>query len=152
MQPKLESSRLTAHARQKINKGHEDEPVIERIVHGDTAACAAVVGRWQGPSRHRLCRDRGRAEDMAQEAFLRAFRGLGSWHRDTAFSTWLFALATNVYREEMRRFVPESVPIDENLPAAGSAEDATNEADRRRIVQTTLQSLPSKYRDPLVIY
>jgi Sigma-70 region 2 len=41
-----------------------------------------------------LRRDRGRAEDLAQEAFLRAYRRLGQWRREAAFSTWLFALAT----------------------------------------------------------
>jgi RNA polymerase sigma-70 factor (ECF subfamily) len=138
-----------------MNKAHEDEAVIECVLHGDTSAFAAIVERWQGPLinlAYRFYRDRGRAEDMAKEAFLRAFRGLATWRRDAAFSTWLFALATNVYRDEMRRFAPESVPIDENIPAAGSAEDATNEADRRRIVQTALRSLPPTYRDPLLLY
>jgi RNA polymerase sigma-70 factor (ECF subfamily) len=138
-----------------MNQDHEHEAVIERVLNGDAGAFAAIVERWQGPLvnlAYRFCRDRGRAEDMAQEAFLRAFRGLGSWRRDAAFSTWLFALATNVYRDEMRRFTPESVPVDENLPGKGSAEDLANDANRRGIVQIAMQSLPPKYRDPLVLY
>ena len=138
-----------------VSLDHENEAAIDRAIDGDTAAFAVIVERWQGPLvnlAYRFCRDRGRAEDMAQEAFLRAFRGLGSWRREAAFSTWLFALATNVYRDEMRRFTPELVPMDENVTAAGSAEDAANEADRRKIVQTSLRSLPPKYRDPLVLY
>lgn len=133
----------------------DDEAAIERVLGGDTAAIAAVVERWQGPLvnlAYRFCRDRARAEDMAQEAFLRAFRGLGSWRRDAAFSTWLFALATNVYRTQMRRIPPQSVPMDETVTPAASLEDAATEADRRAVVHKALKSLPPKYRDPLILF
>jgi RNA polymerase sigma factor (sigma-70 family) len=84
------------------------------VLAGDTAAFENIVRRWQGPLvnlAYRFCRDRGRAEDMAQEAFLRAFRGLASWRRDAAFSTWLFALATNLYRTELRRIPVNTLPL-----------------------------------------
>ena len=73
-----------------MSKVPEDEAAIDRVLEGETAAFSALVERWQGPLvnlAYRFCRDRGRAEDMAQEAFLRAFRGLGSWRRDAEFST-----------------------------------------------------------------
>ena len=132
-----------------------DEALIDRVLNGDTAEFAAIVRRWQSPLvnlAYRFCRDRAKAEDLAQEAFVRAFRNLGSWRREAAFSTWLFALASNVYRDEMRRFSPEVVPLDEDLAGAGSAEDTVTEAHRRKLVQTALQSLPPSYRDPLVLY
>lgn len=134
----------------------EDEAAIDRVLEGDTAAFAVVVRRWQGPLvnlAYRFCRDRGRAEDMAQEAFLRAFRALRSWRREAAFSTWLFALATNVYRVELRRIRPPSAPVDEAVSAtAASGEDTASDADRRRLLQNALQSLPPKYRDPLLLF
>jgi len=138
-----------------VNNDQDVEAAIEDVLNGNTAAFSAIVGRWQGPLvnlAYRFCRDRERAEDMAQEAFIRAFRGLGSWRRDAAFSTWLFALATNVYRDEMRKFTLPSVPIEDDVAAAGSEEDAAAEADRRRLVRTALQSLPPKYRDPLLLF
>lgn len=134
----------------------DDVAAIDRVLDGDTAAFAAVVRRWQGPLvnlAYRFCRDRGRAEEMAQEAFLRAFCGLRSWRRDAPFSTWLFALATNVYRTEMRRNPPRPVLIDESVPtAAASVEDAASEADRCSLVHRALLSLPPKYRDPLLLF
>ena len=72
--------------------------------------------RWQGPLvnlAYRFCRDRARSEEMAQEAFLRAFRFLDRWRGDAAFSTWLFALATNVYRSQLRRRRIETLTLDE---------------------------------------
>jgi RNA polymerase sigma-70 factor (ECF subfamily) len=133
----------------------EDEAAIDRVLQGDTAAFAVIVQRWQGPLvnlAYRFCRDRGRAEDMAQEAFLQAFRGLGSWRRDAAFSTWLFALATNAYRTELRRIPPEMMPVDETMRTTVSEEDTASEVSRRRQVQIALQSLPPKYRDPLLLF
>src|SRR5512143_2331970 len=84
----------------------DDQADVEKVLAGNLDAFENIVSRWQGPMinlAYRFCRDRGRAEDMAQEAFLRAFRGLRGWRRDSAFSTWLFALAVNLYRSELRR-------------------------------------------------
>jgi RNA polymerase sigma-70 factor (ECF subfamily) len=138
-----------------MSQAKEDALAIDRVLDGDTAAFAAIVERWQGPLvnlAYRFCRDRGRAEDMAQEAFLRAFRALDSWRRDAAFSTWLFALATNAYRTEMRRIPPQTVPVDEHATAPDSTEDEATEAERRGLVHRALHSLPSKYRDPLLLF
>lgn len=140
-----------------MSKAQEDEAAVDRVLQGDPSAFGEIVRRWQGPLinlAYRFCRDRGRAEDMAQEAFLRAFRGLARWRRDAAFSTWLFALATNLYRSEIRRIPPRTVPLDELVtPAAtGDAGDRMHEADRGRAVRNALQSLPPKYRDALLLF
>jgi RNA polymerase sigma-70 factor, ECF subfamily len=134
----------------------DDEAAVTRILQGDHSAFSGIVQRWQGPLvnlAYRFVRDRGRAEEMAQEAFLRAFRGLSSWRRDAAFSTWLFAVATNVYRSELRKF-PVMVPLD--VVAEPAVHDGTDariaDADRRRVVRQMVQSLPAKYRDALVLF
>jgi len=59
----------------------EDAADVARVLAGDVSAFEAIVRRWQGPLvnlAYRFCRDRSRAEDMAQEAFLRALRSLRS--------------------------------------------------------------------------
>lgn len=138
-----------------MNSCEDVEATIEAVLKGDTAAFASIVERWQGPLvnlAYRFCRDRERAEDMAQEAFLRAYRGLGTWRRDAAFSTWLFALATNVYRDEIRKCAPPLLPFEDDIVAERTEEDAADEAARRRLVRTALQSLPPRYRDPLLLF
>jgi RNA polymerase sigma-70 factor (ECF subfamily) len=93
----------------------EDQADVEKVLAGDVAAFEGIVRRWQRPLvnlAYRFCHDRGRAEEMAQEAFLRAYRGLAGWRRDAAFSTWLFAIATNVYRSELRRIPAVTVSLE----------------------------------------
>src|SRR4029450_11803584 len=98
----------------------DDLADVDRVLAGDVSAFEPIVRRWQRPLvnlAYRFCRDRGRAEDMAQDAFLRAYRARASWRRDAAFSTCLFALATNLYRSEIRRLPPMTAPLDEGVAA-----------------------------------
>ncbi len=134
----------------------DDQAAVDRVLAGDVSAFEAIVRRWQGPLvnlAYRFCRDRGRAEDMAQEAFLRAFRALSGWRRDAAFSTWLFALAVNVYRSELRR-IPATVALDA-LTEPGSAAvqgHALEEQDRERAVRGAVRALPAKYREAVTLF
>ena len=94
----------------------DDQTDVERVLAGDVSAFEGIVRRWQGPLvnlAYRFCHDRGRSEDMAQEAFLRAYRGLSQWRKDAVFSTWLFALATNLYRSELRRIPARTVSLED---------------------------------------
>jgi len=134
-----------------------DRANVERVLAGETAAFEPVVRRWQGPLinlAYRFCHDRGRAEEMAQEAFLRAFRALGQWRKDAAFSTWLFALATNLYRTEIRRIPPLAAQLDRtNEPRDTRALDGgLDDDDRDQAVRRAVLLLPHKYREALVLF
>ena len=94
--------------------------------------------------------DRGRAEEMAQEAFLRAYRALGGWRKDAAFSTWLFALATNLYRSELKRIPARTVSL-EDVAERGSERGLEDEY-RDRAVRRAVLVLPPKYRDALILF
>jgi RNA polymerase sigma-70 factor, ECF subfamily len=135
----------------------EDLADVDRVLRGDVAAFGALVRRWEGPIvnlAYRFCRDRSRAEDLAQEAFLRAYRHLAQWRRDAAFSTWLFALATNVFRTELRRIPPATIPLDRvaEPAAAGGPSDALDIAYRRRALRHAVDRLPLKYREALIVF
>ena len=131
----------------------DDQADVQRVLAGDISAFEGIVRRWQGPLvnlAYRFFRDRGRAEEMAQEAFLRAYRALGRWRQDSAFSTWLFALATNLYRSELRR-IPANVPLD-SIAEPRAAEDRFEEAVRDHAVRRAVVALPPKYRDALLLF
>jgi RNA polymerase sigma-70 factor (ECF subfamily) len=103
---------------------------------------------------YRFCHDRGRAEEMAQEAFLRAYRALGQWRKDAVFSTWLFALATNLYRSELRRIPARTVPI-EDVPEPRDprpSDGGLEEHDSDVVVRRAVGALPPKYREALVLF
>jgi RNA polymerase sigma-70 factor (ECF subfamily) len=134
-----------------------DQADIDKVLAGDIAAFENIVRRWQGPLinlAYRFCRERGRAEDMAQEAFLRAYRALGGWRRNAAFSTWLFALATNLYRTELRRIPARTISI-EDVAEPGDLGAPFAEADdgrRDQIVRRAVLGLPAKYRETLTLF
>jgi RNA polymerase sigma-70 factor (ECF subfamily) len=135
----------------------DDQADVQKVLAGDVAAFEHIVRRWQSPLinlAYRFCRDRGRAEDLAQEAFLRAYRALGSWRGDAAFSTWLFALATNLYRSELRRIPPKTFSIDEVAePGDPRMTDPLRLAeDRDRAVRQAVFALPPKYREALTLF
>jgi RNA polymerase sigma-70 factor, ECF subfamily len=135
----------------------EDQADVERVLAGDVSAFEGIVRRWQGPlvnMAYRFCRDRGRAEEMAQEAFLRAYRGLARWRKEAAFSTWLFALAANLYRSELRRIPARIVSMDDvaeprdSRPQDGGVEDE----ERDQAVRRAVFALPPKYRETLILF
>ena len=135
----------------------DDQAAVERVLAGDISAFEEIVRRWQTPLvnlAYRFCRDRGRAEEMAQEAFLRAYRGLAHWRKEAAFSTWLFALATNFYRSELRRIPARTVSIDDvREPADPRASDGgLEDHDRDRAVRRAVFALPEKYREALILF
>ena len=129
---------------------------VERVLAGDTTAFEGIVRRWQGPLVNmawRYCRDRARAEEMAQEALVRAWRGLAGWRHASSFSTWLFALAANVYRSELNRFPTVDVPLEEIAEPASPANQYEEMAEHRRseAVRRAVLALPLRYREPVIL-
>lgn len=135
----------------------QDLADVERVLAGEAQAFEGIVRRWQGPIVNmawRYCRDRGRAEELAQEAFVRAWRGLSSWRREGSFSTWLFALAANVFRSELKRFPTVNVPMDEIAEPSIPGEQEAELAKKRRseAVRRAVLALPVRYREPVVLF
>lgn len=137
-----------------------DREAVQRVLAGDVDAYEDIVMRWQGPLvrlAYRFCRDPGRAEEMAQDAFVRAWRALPRFRGESAFSSWLFAVAMNTYRSHRRRhgrFVARLEALDE-ATAVADASDPVLDFEREstgRAVQQAVDALPAKYRDALVLY
>jgi len=158
MQPGVTASCHTIEAESSVSAS-DDQTDVERVLAGDISAFEGIVRRWQGPLvnlAYRFSRDRGRAEEMAQEAFLRAYRALGQWRKDAVFSTWLFALATNLYRSELRRIPARIVSVsleDIAEPADARASDGgLEDHDRDLAVRRAVGALPAKYREALILF
>jgi RNA polymerase sigma factor (sigma-70 family) len=99
-----------------------DTDLVARALRDDHDAFAELVRRYQSPLRAWLRRltggDFARADDLAQETFLRAYRRLGSFRGTGKFSTWLFSIAYNEFRNDTRRrrdFVQLNEEMSETL-------------------------------------
>lgn len=118
-----------------------DRMLVERFKQGDQAAFNEIVGRYWDRiygMAHQLLRNREDAEEVTQDAFIRAHRGLGNFRGDSSFSTWLYQIATNLARNRYwywwRRKRDLSVSIDQPL---GAEQD-----------MTLKDVLPADARDP----
>jgi RNA polymerase sigma-70 factor (ECF subfamily) len=134
----------------------DDRDAVWRVLRGDPEAFAGVVERWQRPLvslAWRFCHDAGRAEDLAQESFLKAYQGLGAWRGTGRFSTWLFAIAVNVCRSAAKGRRDRTEPLDPDSAFAAVAPiDAAEEAERRDVLNRALLRLPGRYRDAVILY
>jgi RNA polymerase sigma-70 factor (ECF subfamily) len=139
------------------NHATDDLADVECVLAGDVGAFEGIVRRWQGPLVNmawRYCRDRTRAEDLAQEALVRAWRNLASWRKESIFSTWLFALAANVFRNELKRFPATNLPIDDIAEPSSPARQhgEMEERSRYEVVRRAVLALPMRYREPVILF
>ena len=135
----------------------EDAADVARVVAGDLEAFEGIVRRWQRRLLNlawRFCRDRAMAEDMAQEAFVKAFRSLETFRGESAFSTWLTALALNSYRSRLRAEGPPLLSLEPAriLAAEPHALRGLQERERSEAVRRAVLTLPERYREAIVVY
>jgi len=86
-----------------------DLALVERTKAGDVDAFSTLAERHERVVynlAYRFMRDHALAEDMAQEAFLKAFRLLGGFRGDCSFSTWLYRVTSSVCLTELKRRTP----------------------------------------------
>lgn len=106
----------------------DESATVSAAQAGDQTAFAALVDRY-GPAVLSLCYastlDRGEAEDLSQDIFVSAWRGLARFRGQSAFSTWLFALARNACVDRARRAAarPRLAGATESERSPGRAED-----------------------------
>lgn len=98
-----------------------DQLLVEQAQAGDQAAFGRLVSKYQRKLTRlvlRLVRDPGEAEDVVQEAFIKAFRALPSFRGDSAFYTWLYRIGINTAKNHLMnagRKVPTSSEIDAEM-------------------------------------
>jgi RNA polymerase sigma-70 factor (ECF subfamily) len=135
----------------------EDAADARRVLAGEVGAFDGIVRRWQARLVNlawRFCRDEAMAEDMAQDAFIRAFRALRTYRGDAAFSTWLTAIALNTYRSAVRERPPLAFDLDP-VRLRGEGQDALarlQTRERNVTVRRLVLTLPARYREPMVLY
>ena len=92
-----------------------DAELARAAAAGSEDAFREIVARFERPVFGlvlRMVRDRPTAEDLVQEAFVKAYRGLGGYDPARKLSSWLFKIAHNTAIDHLRRREPETVPLE----------------------------------------
>lgn len=128
-----------------------DPQLIRSAVHGDRNAFGALVRLYQGDvwrmSFH-LVRDETLADDITQDAFVRAYRFLSRYRGDSKFSTWLFSIARNCALDELRRATRRR-KVAERLDAQRVPERSDPSVVLE--VREAMAKLPADLREPVVL-
>jgi RNA polymerase sigma-70 factor, ECF subfamily len=89
--------------------------LVTRVCQGDADAFRLIFERYSRPVIsfiYDMVNDRGLAEELAQETFVRAYRAIHTMRAETKLSTWLFGIARNVARESLRSRARASSEVD----------------------------------------
>ena len=94
--------------------------------------------------------DAALADDIAQDALVRAYVASGSFLGLSKFSTWLFRIAYNCYIDHCRKARPEQVPVEEAFNLAGS--DSSDKSFRYQQLYQALDKLPEKEKAAIALF
>lgn len=137
-----------------------DQMLVEKVQNGDQKAFNLLVIRYQHKVASLISRyvPQGDVPDVSQEAFIKAYRAIGSFRGDSAFYTWLYRIAVNTAKNYLvaqgRR--PPSNDLDasdvENFESPNALKEISNpenlmlSEELRRVVFHTIESLPEDLR------
>ncbi|MDD4927906.1 MAG: RNA polymerase sigma factor RpoE [Gallionella sp.] len=144
-----------------------DQQLVERVQRGDKYAFDLLVAKYQrklGRLISRFVRDTAEAEDVTQEAFIKAYRALPGFRGDSAFYTWLYRIGINTAKNYLlanKRRAPTSTLFDaeesESFEDAGLLHEIStpeNELMSKQVVSTVqaaLLMLPEDLRSALTL-
>jgi RNA polymerase sigma-70 factor, ECF subfamily len=144
---------------------HDERGLVRRCLDGNQDACASLVREYAqmvGTVIWRATGDHASVEDLAQETFLRVFRGLRYFDARAKLSTWIYTIAHRVAIDHLRQvrlrrdttYIEASSDVVSGFSrttvvADSNPETAAARGELDRIVRAQLETLPEKYRLPL---
>jgi RNA polymerase sigma factor (sigma-70 family) len=143
-----------------------DAELVQQALAGSQAAYHTLVGRYATPAVNlaaRMVQDRALAEDLAQEAFARAFERLASYDQQRRFVSWFFQIVHNVTIDYLRRKRPNTISLDSleeaghpdiavaAAGASGSPQALAEQAAMTRAVDAALARIRPEYREAVVL-
>lgn len=151
---------------EEINIGSKvsDEELIARFQQGDNYAFDLLVKRYKDPLLnfiYRFLGERYEAEDIVQETFLRLFRNKHYYKEVAKFSTWIYTIAGNLAKTELRRrkrrkffSISQATPAEKDyeIPdVEGTPEDVTNSQITDAIIQRAIDKLTPKFKQVIIL-
>ncbi len=145
-------------------KSPSDEDLIERFQKGDYYAFDLIVQRYKDQLQNFIYRFVGsqeEAEDIVQETFLRVYRKRKAYKRIAKFSTWIYTIAGNLARTELRRrkhrklfSVTDMGYEDRDYEISDEAYNPEHQVDgliQEEIIQKEINDLSPKFREVIIL-
>ena len=144
----------------------EEQELIHKAIEGDELAFESLILTHQKMVYNLALRMTGNPEDaldVSQEAFLKAWRGLSTYHQDSAFSTWLYRLTSNACIDFLRKqkrntAVSLNITNNEDMEMELSIPDPTADTEHhvmqqleREDIAKAMQCLEPEYRQALIL-
>jgi RNA polymerase sigma-70 factor (ECF subfamily) len=158
---------MTRYGGELRPRGESDEQLMLRVGQGDKGAFDEIVRRYTRRMvnlSYQIVADRDLAEDIAQETFLRAYKSASRYRQISKFSTWLYTIAINLCRNELRRRKFKMLSLegmaerddDDKLRVDIADEKLKPDLDFERkeigrLVREAVAKLPEKFKTPLVL-
>lgn len=148
-----------------MNEQLTDQVLVERVQNGDKKAFNMLVQRYQNKVANLVSRyvPLSDVSDVAQEAFIKAYRALDSFRGDSAFYTWLYRIAVNTAKNYLiaqgRRLPSTDIDVNdaENFENSSALKEISNPEnlmlsdELKRIVFQTIESLPEDLRTAITL-
>jgi RNA polymerase sigma-70 factor (ECF subfamily) len=153
-----------------MSETSSDEELLASFQRGDASAFERLLRRHRAPLFNFLVRmlgDRERAEDLAQEAFLRIVKSAGAWQEKARFKTWLYTIARNLCVDQARRDKfrradsldaqasdgeEDGPTLGERMPSSEAGPDRSAESSQLRpLLVRALMALPEEQREVFVL-
>jgi len=139
------------------NDTPDDTELMTRLAKGDITALGDIVRTHQDKVlslSYRVLGDWHRAEDVAQETFLRVHRAAKHYRPEARFTTWLYRIVVNLCLDEQRKRAKPAVSL-EDAAVEALAESDGNTAERKEVaefVRTAVDELPERQRLAVILH
>jgi len=139
---------------------HSDEYYIDRVLQGDHSAYAMLVERHKDMVFTLACRmlkNREEAEEVAQDAFLKAYSSLRKFRKDSRFSTWVYRIVYNLSVSHLRKNRKQMHSLDDeahhlDLEDTHQRMDNLEKGDRKKYIQQALFQLSYDEQTIMTLY
>lgn len=130
-----------------------ENKIIQKVLDGDIDAFRYFVDRYKDMAFSitiSMVRDEHLSEEIVQDAFIKAFKKLGQFRKESKFSTWFYAIVMNEVRIKMRRKKVTTVSlsykdfIEPNIAEVNHAISNLQNDDQKKIINSTLSKLSSQ--------
>lgn len=135
----------------------QDYEIIKLCLDGTIDAFEQLVDRYQRlvySIALNYLKDAGLAEDVAQEAFIKAYTHLRSYNSEFKFSTWIAKITYNTCMDFLRKH-REITPLDESFEVIDkekTPEETAISRERTKKLEVLMNALEPKYKEPLMLY